>query len=113
MEKMGEVRVIRKHRIGSYTFGITLIVYGVLFLVHIFAPAISYDFIFRLWPLTFISLGIEVIVGSRREDTSFVYDKVAILLLILLTLFAVFMAGVDCFMRDYEYWRYEIYNIIR
>lgn len=106
MEVMGETREFRKHRIGSYTFGLTLIVYGVLFLVHIVAPAISYDFIFRLWPLTFISLGIEVIIGSRREDTSFIYDKAAIVLLILLTIFAVFMAGVDCLMRDYEYWRY-------
>lgn len=106
MEMMGEVRGLRTHRIGSYTFGLTLIVYGVLFLVHIFAPAISYDFIFRLWPLMFISLGVEVIAGSRRESTHFVYDKVAIVLLILLTIFAVFMAGVDCLMRDYEYWRY-------
>ncbi|WP_455717143.1 LiaI-LiaF-like domain-containing protein [Anaerosporobacter sp.] len=111
MEQMEEVREVRKHRIGSYTFGLTLIVYGVLFLVHIFAPAISYDFIFRLWPLTFISLGIEVLLGSRREDTRFVYDKVAIILLILLTIFAVFMAGVDCLMRDYEYWRDGMLNI--
>lgn len=102
---MDGTSVLRKHRIGSYTFGLTLIVYGVLFLAHIVVPAISYDFIFRLWPLTFISLGIEVIIGSRREDTSFIYDKVAIILLILLTLFAVFMTEVDCFMRDYEYWR--------
>lgn len=107
---MREARELRKHRIGSYTFGLTLIIYGVLSLVHIVAPAVSYDFIFRLWPLTFISLGIEVIVGSRREDTCFVYDKAAIILLILLTLFAVFMAGVDCLMRDYEYWRYVTFN---
>jgi len=111
MKQMGEAREFRKYRIGSYTFGLALIVYGGLFLVHIVAPTISYDFIFRLWPLTFISLGIEVIVGSRREDTSFVYDKMGIMLLILMTLFAVFMAGVDCFMRDYEYWRNGMLSI--
>ena len=111
MEKMEGIRAQRKHRIGSYTFGLTLIVYGVLFLVHMVAPAFSYDFIFRLWPLTFISLGIEVIIGSRKEDTSFIYDKVAVILLILLTLFAVFMAGGDCFMRDYEYWRNGMLSI--
>ena len=85
----------RVHRVGTWTFGCMLILYGVLFLARLFFPELHYEMIFRLWPLLFIFLGLEVLLGNCRRDTAFVYDKTAIVLIVFLTLFAFTMAAVD------------------
>lgn len=113
--KKQEAQTYRTHRVGTLTFGSILIIYGILFLMHIFFPALKYGMIFRLWPCIFILLGIEVLVGNRQwsrqeeagEKAHFVYDKTAIILLICLTLFAMIMAFVDMGM-EYTYWRMEL-----
>ena len=84
---MEEKRTTRTHRVGTVTFGLVLVVMGVLFLLEMIFPVLDYELIFRLWPLIFISLGIEVLLSSRRAA--------AIFLLILLVLFAMGMAGMD------------------
>ena len=48
-------------RVGSVTFGITLLCYGILFLVHTFIPTLKYRYIFRCWPVVFILLGIMLL----------------------------------------------------
>lgn len=83
------------HRVGTITCGTALILAGILFLLHIVFPIISYSFIFRLWPCIFILMGIEILVGNCKKDTRFIYDTGAVVLLILLLLFAVGMAFVD------------------
>ncbi len=99
---------IRIHRIGSVTFGLVLIVTGVLSLGHLFLPKLDYRVIFGFWPLILITLGIEVLFGSRQksyeirdfegrvlEQEKAVYDVPAILLTIALTVFAMFMGMMD------------------
>lgn len=88
-------KTIKTRRVGSVTFGLLLIFYGLLFLIHMIYPQISYEFVFRLWPCVFISLGAEVLAGSFRPDEKFVYDGAAIFLMIVLILFAMAMAGAD------------------
>ncbi len=88
----------RTRRVGSVTFGLTLILFGVLFLVNIMLPTLHYEMIFRLWPVVFIFLGIEILVENHRtnaEKCRFVYDFPAIIMLVLLLLFAMMMAAVD------------------
>ena len=110
-------RSIRVHRIGTVTFGAMLIIFGVLFLAHIFLPWLYYGYIIRLWPLIFIFLGMEVLAGNYKaaktekeeggEKIRFVYDKTAIVLLVFLTLFAFVMAMADLSMQHsswYCYW---------
>ncbi len=89
----------RMHRVGSITAGISMIVYGVLFLFHLFTRLISYEMIFRLWPLMIVGLGVEILLSNRSED-KFVYDKAAIFLQILMTLFALCMAGADVLITE-------------
>ena len=92
-------------RIGSITFGLVLIVTGVLFLAHLFFPGFNYLLIYRFWPVILILLGIEVLLGSRQknvevldekgqiiEQSKMVYDVPAILLMIVLTGFSMCMA---------------------
>lgn len=103
-----EKQTIRIRRVGSVTFGIVLIVTGILFLVHLFLPRFEYGMIFQFWPLILIVLGIEVLLGSRQktyevrneqkqiiEQSKMVYDIPAIFLTIVLTLFSMLMGMID------------------
>lgn len=88
---------IRTHRVGSITTGLSLIVFGILFLLRAVFGWISYDLIFKCWPLILIGLGLEVL-GFNLSNKKFVYDKAAVFLLILMTLLVTGMAGADlCF----------------
>jgi len=79
---------------------------GTLFLLHMIFPVLDYGIIFRLWPLVFISLGIEVLVSSRRPEEKVIYDGAAIFLLVLLVVFAMGMAGMDWIFTHYDYGPY-------
>lgn len=88
----------RTRRVGSVTFGLTLILFGILFLINIVLPTLHYEVIFRLWPVVFIFLGIEILVENHRSNTEkcrFIYDFPAIIMLALMLLFAMLMAAAD------------------
>ena len=88
----------RRRRVGSVTFGITLICYGILFLIHIFVPQLPYHIIFRCWPVCLILLGTEILVEnhkSRDSGEQFQYDFPAVLMLGAVLIFAMIMAVVD------------------
>ena len=107
---MEQKQNIRIHRIGTLTFGCMLLLFGTLFLVHIFAPQLKYEIIFRCWPCILIALGIEVLVGNYKaermskegQQIQFIYDKGAILLTFFITFFSMVMAVVD-FCMQYVY----------
>ena len=81
------------HRVGTITLGGMLISFGVLFLLRIFLVNLSYDIIFRLWPIIFIFLGAEILIANfRQKEERLVYDKTAFALIIVLTFFAMGMA---------------------
>lgn len=92
---------MKTKRVGSMTCGILLIVFGILFVIKIFVPMISYEVILRLWPIVLISLGIEILLSNRKssEDVIIKYDGGAIFITILLTFFAVGMGIVDYCMQ--------------
>lgn len=102
-----EEKTIRTRRVGSVTLGITMVCFGILFLIHIFWPALPYTVIFQCWPVVFIVLGLEILFGNRREKesgTQYVYDFAAILMLILMLLFAMIMAAADYAMSCRAIW---------
>ena len=94
---------IRIHRVGSITTGIALITAGIAFILHIFFGLISYEMIFKLWPIILIGLGIELLISNLRTD-KIIYDKAAIFLLIVMTFFAMCMAYADWAMVNFA-WR--------
>ena len=55
---------MRTHKVGTLTLGCMLILFGVLFLVHLFTGFMSFQFIFRLWPVVFLLLGVEVLLSA-------------------------------------------------
>ncbi len=99
---MEENKVVKTHRIGSVTFGLALILFGILFLVHMIVPQLNYETIFHLWPCIFVLLGIEILVGNSTHKESFVYDKTAIVLIVLLALFAMSMGLADFCIEQYS-----------
>ncbi len=102
-----ESGVIRTRRVGSVSFGLTLIVFGVLFLVHMAVPSLAYDVIFRCWPVVFVFLGMEILAENRKSNEAgykFIYDFPAILMLFLMLFFAMMMAVVDCAIQYESMW---------
>lgn len=90
--------VWRNRRVGSVTFGLTLILFGILFLIHIVLPTLQYELIFRLWPVVLILLGCEILVENRKSNAKncrFIYDFPAIVMLAMTLLFAMVMAAAD------------------
>ena len=91
------MEAIRIHRVGTITTGCTLIAAGVLFVIHTFLNIISYEMIFRLWPIILIGLGFEVLAANFSKER-IVYDKAGVVLLFLVVFFAMGMACADiCF----------------
>lgn len=89
---------VRTHRVGSLTAGLGMILFGVLFMLHLLIDTISYTVIFSLWPMVLIGLGIEIFL-SNFSERKLVYDKGAVFLLIFMALFAMLMAFVDVCMK--------------
>lgn len=109
-----ERQTIRIRRVGAVTFGVVLVVTGILFLLHLFLPGLDYVMILRLWPVILILLGIEVLLGTGHktyevldaggkviEQSKTVYDVAAIFLTIVMTCFAICMGILDWAVRYY------------
>ena len=107
METKDNVITYRSHRVGSVTAGLSMVGIGVMFLLHLFFDLVDYRMMFSLWPVMLILLGLELLL-SNFSAKKIVYDKAAIFLLIVMTLFAMGMAVADlCFKwAELQMWRY-------
>lgn len=95
---------MKTHRVGTLTLGVSLVIIGVLFLLHIVFPGISYTLIFRLWPVILIALGAEVLFANfRTNKISFHFDFGSVILLMILIFFAMGMAFIDYGFQHYLY----------
>ncbi len=93
------VRTKRTHRVGTITFGLMLVGFGVGFLLHIINPGITYFTVWQFWPCTLISLGIEVLISTFYAEKA-KYDGWAIALCFLILFFSMGLAGTE-FLFDY------------
>lgn len=92
---------MRTRRVGSITCGVVLILFGVLFLLHMVMPALTYDFIFRLWPLILVFLGAEILLSNlKKTKEAMKYDGGAILLIIVLAFFSMIMGAAEFAMAN-------------
>lgn len=97
----------RIHRIGTVTFGVTVVVAGLLFMAHTFLPELNYIMIFRFWPCIFIMLGLEILSACRKEEAELKYDVPAIFLMLVLIFFAMGMGVIEVLLEHREvfcYW---------
>ncbi len=94
--------VIKPRRVGTVSIGISMVTFGVMFLLSSVFGLLSYETVFALWPVILIAYGLELLVFSFFKG-KLTYDKGAVFIMILLMVFAAGMAGVDvCFkVADY------------
>lgn len=94
----------RTHRVGSVTSGLSMVGFGIMLLLHSLLGIMNYEMIFSMWPLILIGMGIELLLSNFWER-KIVYDKAAVFLLIIMTLFVMSMAVVDVWMKEAAvYW---------
>ena len=92
------IQTIHTHRVGSITAGRSMVGFGILFLLHTVGHLVSYNFIFSLWPIMLITLGLEILLSNFIKKR-IVYDKAAVFLMVMMTFFAMGIAVVDTCMR--------------
>lgn len=94
MEMTNSSTCYRTHRVGTITTGLCMVIFGVLLLLHSVFDLIGYEMIFSLWPVILIGLGVELLL-SNCFVKHIVYDKGAVILLVIMTFFAIGMAIAD------------------
>lgn len=81
---------MKSRRVGTLTFGILMIVLGVLYLcITVFNLPIE-KYVINLWPLILISLGIETLVLDRlslKNNVELKYDFISFVLIIVMVVF--------------------------
>lgn len=83
-------------RVGSMTFGLCCILYGILFLLRTFWHNISFGFILKLWPIILIALGMEVIISYiMAKNREIKYDGWAVIMMMAVMVFALGMGGME------------------
>ena len=88
--------MIKGRRVGTFTAGIVLIMFGVMFLLRLIFPIINFSTILSFWPLILVFLGIEIIVAYViNKEEQMRYDAAAIVLVIILSFFSMCMAGME------------------
>ena len=70
-------------RVGTFTFGLVLVVSGLAMLVSMFFPDLKFTWLLQLSPLALISLGVETLLAARGSERV-KYDWVGMLLCFLI-----------------------------
>ncbi|WP_369284132.1 hypothetical protein [Oscillibacter sp. GMB15532] len=77
----------RERRVGTFTFGVTLVASGLAMTAALFFPALDLRLFLRFSPLVLILLGTEVLLSARKEGRM-KYDWLGMLLCFFLVLLA-------------------------
>lgn len=96
----------KSKRIGTLTFGIMLILFGIVMILQIFIKTDIFRYVLTLWPLIFISLGIEAIYYACKIDIKIKYDVWAVILTFMVLgfglLFGIANYGLNQFLYNDE-----------
>jgi len=85
---------VSEHRVGSITAGVSMIIWGVIFILHEINIIVDLRIALRLWPLILVGLGVEILWFNVRRK-NIIYDKAAVFLMIIMTGFSMMMAFAD------------------
>jgi len=90
---------VKSKKIGVFTLGVSLIAFGLLFLLRIFIPGWNYLAVLKFWPLVLILLGAEVLLSAllpRKEgEPPTRVDGLSILLLFFTLFLACGLAAAE------------------
>ena len=87
-------------RVGTFTFGVVLVAFGLAMLVSMFFPDLEFTWLLQLSPLALISLGVETLLAAR-DGGRVKYDWVGMVLCCLIVCAAlVLFAAAWCLVHD-------------
>ncbi|MFT5871557.1 MAG: hypothetical protein ACI8WT_000477 [Clostridium sp.] len=96
--------------VGTFTSGIILVIFGIMFIMRLIYPSINYLKIASMWPLVLILLGIEIIVAYLINKQEIIkYDFHAIILIIILSVFAMGMGCMEYVITNISQFRTVFY----
>lgn len=78
---------VRERRVGTFTFGIVLVIAGLAMTSALFFPSLDFQLLMKLSPAVLILLGIEVLLSTRKGGR-IKYDWLGMLLCFLIVLLA-------------------------
>lgn len=87
----------KERRVGTYTFGIMLIIIGLSILIMTFTKFDFLRYLLMLWPIVLIGLGIEILYLNSKSSIKVKIDFVSIILMgVVLFFTAIFSLGNYC-----------------
>lgn len=96
--------MIKNRRVGTLTAGISMVIFGLLFLFRLAVPVITIRLIASLWPLVLILLGVETLIAyALNKEEKMRYDAGSVVLIAALSIFMVCMACAQM-MMEYKMW---------
>ena len=98
--------MIKGRHVGTFTTGIVLVMFGIMFLVRLVYPSINYVIIASMWPLVLVILGIEIILSRLVNKEGIIkYDFGGIFILITLSIFSLGMGCMEYIITHIEQFR--------
>lgn len=86
-----------ERRVGTYTFGVMLIIIGISVLVMTFTKFDFFRYLLMIWPVVLIGLGIEILYLNSRSNVKVKIDFISIILMAVVLFFtAIFSFGNYC-----------------
>ena len=84
----------KEKRVGTYTFGVMLIIIGISVLIMTFTKFDFFRYLLMLWPIVLIGLGIEILYLNSKSNIKVKIDFVSIILMgVVLFFTAIFSLG--------------------
>ena len=105
---------MKSRKIGVLTMGLTLVAFGVLFLLRTFIPEWDHISVMRFWPVVLIGLGLEVLITAlipQKEGQPRAKVDALSIVVLFLTLFLAFGLAAGQFVveqineHDWGRWR--------
>lgn len=93
----------KPRRVGTITVGLSMVAFGIMFLLCSVFGIMAYQTVFALWPAILIALGAELLVFSFFQG-KLVYDKGSVFIMILMLFLSAGMAAVDVCWKAAEYY---------
>lgn len=105
----------KEKRVGTYTFGIMLILIGISVVIMTFTKLDFVKYILMVWPILLIILGIEILYLNTKSNIKVKIDFVSIILMCVVLFFVgIFSIGnyfVNKFLGDEDI-KAHVYNQI-
>lgn len=84
---MEEIKVKNERRVGTYTFGVMLILIGISIVLMTFTSINLLKYILMFWPIILILLGAEILYLNSKSDIRVKIDFISIILMCIIVFF--------------------------